>query len=356
MYQIFGPILRLLPAEFAHALGLAALKLPIRWADAVHDPFIWHGLTFRNRVGIAAGFDKNATALRGLERMGVGFVEVGTVLIEPWPGNPKPRLKRIRSRQAIWNRLGFPSDGVQVIAKRLAEFPSAQRFGMLVGCNIGPHPGHLKGAENFDAYLGIVHVELQHLIRQLHAHADFFVVNLSSPNTLGLRGLLHDGRLAANLFAPLKETVAQLDKVAQRSHPTPLIVKLPPEDAENRAWSSETLEPIVHPLVREKACDGFVAVNTSIKLTKEMLGSDGGGISGQPLLPLAVDAIKLLRGLVGSEMLIIGCGGICRPSDTTPLLSAGCQLVEMYSGMIYRGPAFPAECAAATSRPHGELQ
>lgn len=350
MYKIIGPILRSLPAEAAHALGLAALKLPIRWAGTVQDPLTWNGLTFRNRVGIAAGFDKNATALRGLERIGVGFVEVGTVLVKPWSGNPTPRLKRISNQKAIWNRLGFPSDGVEMIAQRLAAYPQTQRCGMLVGCNIGPHPGHLKTAKRFEAYRSIVQQELEELLRKLHVHADFFVVNLSSPNTPGLRGLLREGRLAADLFVPLRQQLGQLDESMHRLPPTPLLVKLPPEDAENKPWSVETLGPIVHPLLKENACDGFVAVNTSIKLTKDLLGLDAGGISGQPLLPLAVESVKLLRSLVGLEPLIIGCGGIAKPDDSLTFLRAGSQLVEMYSGMIYRGPTFAAECAELVSR------
>src|SRR4051794_20327420 len=136
LYDLAWPFVRMMPPEWAHRLGLAALRLPMRWGAAGDDPFTWRGLAFRNPVGLAAGFDKTAVALPGIERLGVGFVEVGTILVEPWPGNPDPpRLRRLIPERAIWNRLGFPSDGIDAIEPRLRRFPRARRRGMLVGCN-----------------------------------------------------------------------------------------------------------------------------------------------------------------------------------------------------------------------------
>jgi len=338
LYELAWPLIRKLPPEWAHRLGLAALRFPMRWAPVVDDPFIRCGLTFRNRMGIAAGFDKNAVALAGLERLGVGFVEVGTILVAPWPGNPdRPRLKRLLSERAIWNRLGFPSEGLDTIEPRLARFPRGRRRGMLVGCNIGPHPGHLKAAGTPEAFIDIAREELRTLVDRLRSHADFFVVNLSSPNTAGLRGILCDPRLARDLLAPLKRCRDEL----------PLFLKLPPEDVDRLPWTTETLGMILEPILAERACDGFVAVNTSTRLTKDLIGLDAGGVSGAPLLPLAGDTIRLLRSLVGPESLILGGGGVMKPADAIDLLDAGADIIEIYSGMIYSGPALPAACARA---------
>ncbi len=350
LYRFLWPLIRLLPAEWAHNLGLQVLKLPIHWAKTVEDPFTWNGLTFRNRIGIAAGFDKNAVALRGVERLGVGFIEIGTVLVQPWPGQPdRPRLKRLLDHQAIWNRLGFPSEGVEVVEQRLARYPKDQRQGLLIGCNIGPHPGHLKSANSPEDFLNIAFQELQQLLQQLHRHCDFFVINLSSPNTPGLRGMLRDRRLATELIAPLKRALVLLDHSAQRPHPTPLLLKLPPDDPDRVLWTKESLQPIIQSLLDEKACDGFVAVNTSTHLTQQLMNQDAGGISGQPLLPIALDSVRMLRTLVGPNLLIIGCGGITKPEDANAHLTAGANLVELYSGMIYHGPGLPTQCALTLS-------
>lgn len=344
LYDLAGPLVRTLPTEWAHAIGLSLLKLPLRWAETVDDPLTWQGLVFRNRIGIAAGFDKNAVALRGLERMGVGFVEVGTVVVEAWPGNSdRPRMERLSTLKGIWNKLGFPSEGMAAVAERLKNYPRSARRGMLVACNIGPHPGHLKGCSTPEAYLDLARIELLSLVEKLYVETDFFVVNLSSPNTAGLRGLLSDPRLASQLVVPIKVKLAELG--AQAGRTIPLLMKLPPDDPEKQAWTPATLAPIIAPLHATHACDGYVAVNTSTRMTKELLGRDAGGVSGGPLLPIAIDSIRLLRSLIGTEPMIIGCGGITQSDDAVKLHQAGAQLIELYSGMIYAGPGLPAACA-----------
>src|SRR5262249_6126957 len=148
-YRHVWPLIRQLPPEFAHTLALNALRLPFRVAATPSDPFTWGGLTFRNRVGIAAGFDKNAVCVSGVERLGAGFLEVVTILTEPWAGNRvSPRMARLLPVRGIWNRLGFTSHGVAQATRNLARVPRERRRGMVVAGNIGPHPADLKTADD----------------------------------------------------------------------------------------------------------------------------------------------------------------------------------------------------------------
>jgi dihydroorotate dehydrogenase len=308
-------------------------------------------LTFRNRVGIAAGFDKNATALAGTERLGLGFVEVGTILAEPWGGNAVARrVRRLPARLGIWNRLGFPSDGLAQIQPRLEAFSAQQRrgggTGMVMALNIGPHPGNLMSAANPQSAWEIAVRELTHLVRALHGVADLFVVNLSSPNTRGLRAFLQHEQLASGLFWPLRQELQALDVRASRKAATRLLLKLPPEDADKRPWTQESLSSLVEPLLDQGGCDGFVAVNSSTRLAAEA-GEDAGGISGAPLLPIALETIVRLKAITGDRCLLIGCGGITGPNDAVEFVEAGADLVEIYSGLIYRGPMLVRQCALA---------
>jgi dihydroorotate dehydrogenase len=346
-YKTLWPILRLLPPEVAHQAALMALSLPIpAMGRLCHDPFEWQGLRFRNRLGIAAGFDKNAVSLPGIERLGAGFVEVGTILVEPWRGNDvRPRVKRLTKVEGIWNRLGFPSQGLERIQQNLKAFPRSKRNGLVVGCNIGPHPGHLNASQNAEEYVATARTELLQLARALLDDTDFFVANLSSPNTAGLRKLLHGEQLGAALINPLRETIRRLDADSRREHPTPLLVKLPPEDAEGNSWARESLSAVVGPLVDNDCCDGFVAVNTSTRLARS-IGEDSGGVSGAPLKAMALDTVRLLRELIGDRPLVLGCGGVTRPEDAVALIEAGSHLVELYSGLVYHGPGLLTQCAA----------
>jgi dihydroorotate dehydrogenase len=353
-YRHLWPVIQRLPPEFAHALGLQLLRLPVRFgAKMVQDPFTWGGLTFRNRIGMAAGFDKNGVCLRGVERLGAGFVEVGTVLVAPWKGNAvTPRLKRLIDCGGIWNRLGFTSHGLNAVAAHLAGVPRPKRNGLVVACNIGPHPGHLKAATTRDDVLAAVRQELLTLSNSLYSNADLFVVNLSSPNTPGLRSLLQDAELGSAVLLPLRRQIQQLDRQFGRAWRTPLLVKLPPEDERREPWSGESLKVLLTPLLDRDACDGFVAVNTSTRLAQKLVGvlrnpELPGGVSGGPLRGEALRVVELVRGLIGRERLLIGCGGVMAPEHAYEFLSAGADLVEVYSGMIYVGPGLIGKCAQA---------
>jgi dihydroorotate dehydrogenase len=347
-YKTIWPIVRSIPPEVAHQLTLTALRLPFPrlWRSA-DDPFEWRGLRIRNRVGIAAGFDKNAVALRGIEKLGAGFVEVGTILVEPWPGNEaRPRVKRFVSTEGIWNRLGFPSHGLERIRRNLKAFPRPARNGLVIGCNIGPHPGHVKAARDPAEYLTVARDELCALVDALFEDADFFVVNLSSPNTPGLRSILQSGDLVERVIIPVRDLIRRPHSKTSRSFETPLLVKLPPEDAERVPWSHESLRALVDPFVAKDACDGFVAVNTSTRLAAES-GEASGGISGAPLRPLALGVVRELREIIGPEGLIVGSGGITMTDHAAEFIDAGSNLVEIYSGLVYRGPGLISNCASA---------
>ena len=371
--------------ERGHALALLGMSLGIApRAPRVDDPFLWNGVDFPNRIGVAAGFDKNAVGLRGLAAIGAGFAEIGTILTRPWAGQPlRPRMARLPAERGIWNRLGFPSDGVARIAPRIAHF-SGDAF--TLGCNIAPHPLTLKtvGEPGFSER---VRGELGELIAALHPHARFFVINLSSPNTSGLRGVLHGEGFAQEIVAPVRERLRALSKRAlddrpnaareaqaaerrasgagraQRgegerrvartgnAQPPLLLVKLPPEDAARAPWRAETLRALVGPLAHPEICDGFVAVNTSISLAlakSRFAQPDApGGVSGAPLFAHSLGAMRALSELAHPQQLRIGVGGVMTPENAVELARAGAQLVELYSGMIYRGPSLIRECAEA---------
>ena len=353
-YRHLWPIVRRLPPEFAHALGLSLLRLPIRYVSPPTDqPFSWSGLTFRNRVGIAAGFDKNAVCIRGVERLGVGFVEVGTILVAPWSGNQaSPRMKRLIKIGAIWNRLGFTSLGLEAARRNLERAPRERRRGMVVAGNIGPHPGHLKNAANRSQ---ITRDEFLQLINELHSFVDMFVINLSSPNTPGLRSLLETPDLVETAILPARRRLWELDEKSSRPWRTPLLIKLPPEDENREYWTEANLKGVTEPMLAANACDGFVAVNTSTKLALEHVhyppGELPGGISGEPLRREALHVVSMVRKLIGPQKLLIGCGGVMTPEHAVAFRRAGADLIELYSGMIYAGPGLPARCAAALEAP-----
>lgn len=360
-YPAAWPLLRALPAEWSHHLGLLALRTGLPLAPPpVTDPFEWRGLRFRNRVGIAAGFDKDAVALAGLARLGAGFAEIGTIVSRPWPGNPeRPRLQRRVAERALWNRLGFPSQGLERVASRLARFSEGVDTGMCVVCNIAPHPQTVRSAASPAELFPRARAELEALVSALHPFCRLMVLNLSSPNTPGLRGVLFGPAFAEELVAPTRDCLARLDREAGRAAPTALLVKLPPEDVERRPWCAETLARAVAPLAVPEVCDGFVAVNTSSALAlarvPDARPESPGGLSGAPLHGLAVATLRLLAELAAPGQLRIGVGGVMGPDDAVALLDAGAQLVEVYSGLIYRGPRFLHDCAEAlrAARPAG---
>ncbi len=318
--------------ERAHHLGFRAVRAAgpaMRRLRRPGDPVEAMGLTFPNVLGLAAGFDKNAVGIDGLAALGFGHVEVGTVTGQPQPGNPQPRLFRLPADRAVVNRMGFNNDGAEAVAQRLAargrSRDKSDRRGVrpILGINIGKTkdvPEDDQAAVEADYVLST---------RLLSPHADYLVVNVSSPNTPGLRSLQSVERLA-----PL------LSSVRAHAGPVPLLVKIAPDLADEDVLA-------VADLAVDLGLDGIIATNTTI--SRDGLVSSGadieavgaGGLSGRPLTARAEAVMRLLRDRVGPELTLIGVGGITTVDDARARLAAGATLLQAYSAFVYEGPLWP---------------
>jgi dihydroorotate dehydrogenase len=287
------------------------------------------GLDFPGLLGLAAGFDKNAVGIDALTNLGFGFVEVGTVTGEPQPGNPRPRLARLPADRAVVNRMGFNNDGAEVVARRLAarrSDRSERRAGGPLGVNIGK----TKAVPEDDAVR-----DYEKSTSLLAPHADYLVVNVSSPNTPGLRDLQAVARLE-----PLLRAVRRRTDDVTRSH-VPLLVKIAPDLSDEDVLA-------VADLAVDLGLDGIVATNTTISRAG-LASSSGqvevagaGGLSGPPLRARATEVIRLLRSRVGADLTLIGVGGISTIEDALERLDAGADLLQAYTGFVYEGPWWPA--------------
>jgi dihydroorotate dehydrogenase len=288
------------------------------------------GLAFRNRVGLAAGLDKNAAHLRGLATLGFGFVEAGTVTPRAQPGNPRPRMFRIAQANAIVNRLGFNNDGVAAFVANVER----ARYRGILGINIGKNfdtPNERAG----DDYLAC--------LRAVHAHASYVTINVSSPNTKGLRDLQAEDALDALLA----RIVAERDELAQRQgRRTPLVLKIAPD------LRDDAIERIARLLVRRRL-DGVIATNTTLSrdgVEGLRHASEQGGLSGAPLRERSMAVLRKLASALDGAIPIISVGGIVSGDEAHARIAAGATLVQLYTGLIYRGPALVAECARALAR------
>jgi dihydroorotate dehydrogenase len=281
------------------------------------------GLHFPNRVGLAAGFDKNARDIDSLGRLGFGFIEVGTVTPRPQPGNPRPNLFRLPADEALINRLGFNNEGAAAAARRL----QARRYRGICGVNIG---------KNFDTPLEGSVKDYVDCLRTVYGVADYVTVNVSSPNTPGLRGL-QDPEALRPLLLELANLREQLQSVHAKR--VPLLVKLSPDlsDAEVAGVARELVEMPV---------DGIVATNTTVSrpaTLKSAQRGEKGGLSGRPLHSRSVAVLRALRTAVGANFPIVGVGGIVSPEQGVETRAAGADLLQLYTGLIYRGPALLGE-------------
>ncbi|UAW97072.1 quinone-dependent dihydroorotate dehydrogenase [Halopseudomonas nanhaiensis] len=334
MYSSLRSLMFRLPAETSHDLALdmigAAGRLGIAERLAgprLSRPVSLLGMTFDNPVGLAAGLDKNAVAVDGMAALGFGFVEVGTVTPRPQPGNPKPRLFRLPEAQAIINRMGFNNLGVDALLERL----DAVRYRGVLGINIGKNA--VTPVENaVDDYL--------HCLRRVYDRASYVTVNLSSPNTPGLRTLQYGDTLKV-LLEQIKGCQMQL--AGERGRYVPIAIKIAPD------MTSEELELVASTLL-EQGMDAVIATNTTLDRTAvEGLehATEAGGLSGAPLTAASTEVIRTLAGTLAGRMPIIGVGGIFSAADAVEKVRAGASLVQIYSGFIYRGPELIRECVEA---------
>jgi dihydroorotate dehydrogenase len=337
-YPFARPFLFALDPETAHDLAFASLDRAAQFGlarlfspRAMATPVTVMGITFPNRVGLAAGLDKNAQHLAGLETFGFGFLEAGTVTPRPQPGNPKPRMWRLPEAQALINRLGFNNDGAD---RFLANLASSSYRGIL-GINIG---------RNFDTPNERAADDYVTCLRAVYSKADYVTVNISSPNTAGLRELQAEDALAS-LLQILKH--AQEELTQKHGRRVPLVVKIAPD------LSDDALRGIAQ-LLAQHRCDGVIATNTTIArdgVTGLQHAGEAGGLSGAPLRERSTAVIRKLARALDGALPIIGVGGILSGEDAREKVAAGASLVQIYTGLIYRGPALIAECIAALESP-----
>jgi dihydroorotate dehydrogenase len=332
--------------EVAHELTMASLArvqgTPLTWAycvSTVDDPIELAGLTFPNRVGLAAGLDKNAKCIDGLASMGFGFVEVGTVTPKAQPGNPKPRMFRLPKANALINRLGFNNDGLDAFLENVqrSALRRKKKPGMLLGLNIGKNATTPIEDATRDYLL---------CLDGVYPHADYVTVNISSPNTKNLRALQSDAALDGLLEA-IAERREQLAQQHARADGTqrrvPLFVKIAPDLDEDQV-------AVIAATLQRHGMDGVVATNTTIGRSAVQglrHAEETGGLSGAPVLEPSNQVIRLLRAALGSRFPILGVGGILSTEDALSKVRAGADVVQIYTGLIYEGPALVQRVARA---------
>ena len=338
MYGLARPFLFAFDAERAHGLGLASLEAayrcglsPLLATPPRPLPTKALGLTFPNPFGLAAGLDRNGAHVDALLSLGFGFVEVGTVTPLPQPGNPRPRMFRLPQQQAVINRLGFNNLGVDVLVRNVER---AKRRTGLLGINIGKN----KDTPNEDAV-----ADYLVCLRRVYPLADYVTVNISSPNTAGLRELQEEQALR-KLVGTLRDEQEKL--AARHGKRVPLLVKIAPDLSENDIDAAARV-------LGDLAVDGVIATNTTISregVEGSRHAQQAGGLSGAPLMGQATTVLRMLRTRLPDTIPLVGVGGILHGADAATKQAAGALLVQTYTGLVYRGPALIAECVDALRR------
>jgi len=323
LYSMLRPFIGCVQPETAHNMALWALEKRLvsgaPFSDPVLETSLW-GRNFVNPIGLAAGFDKNADVPIQALALGFGFVEIGSVTPRPQPGNPKPRLFRLDEDEGVVNRMGFNSKGVAYTAAKLAALPSTRSLG-IIGVNLG------KNKETEDAAADYVIG-----IEKLAQYADYIVINVSSPNTPGLRALQDKAELEA-LVTRVRDT---LDKTVPTDTP-PLLVKVAPD------LTDDDIADIAA-VASSNAVDGLIATNTTIGRPDSLINaskSEGGGLSGKPLMKPSTKILSDLYVATKGDVPIIGVGGIMSGADAYDKIRAGASLVQFYSSMVFEGPSLP---------------
>lgn len=337
-YALTRPFLFGLDPEHAHELTLDAIarlqNTPAQclWSQGrVDDPVNLAGLRFPNRIGLAAGLDKNGRCIDGLGAMGFGFIEVGTVTPLGQPGNPKPRMFRLPEATALINRLGFNNEGLPAFLANVQRARSFRAAGGILGLNIGKNAATPIERAADDYLAGLTAV---------YPHADYVTVNISSPNTKNLRELQGDDALDA-LLGALQRRREQL--AAEQRRQVPMFVKIAPD-------LDEAQVQVVAATLQRHGIDGVIATNTTIARDAVQglrHAGETGGLSGAPVLEASNRVIRQLRNALGPAFPIIGVGGVTSGASARAKLDAGADLVQLYTGLIYRGPALVKEAALA---------
>ena len=338
MYGLARPFLFAFDAERAHGLGLASMEAAYRsglnplLASAPKPlPTKAFGLTFQNPVGLAAGLDKNGAHIDALMALGFGFIEIGTTTPRAQPGNPKPRMFRLPEQQAIINRLGFNNEGVDALVRNVGR---ARRNRALLGINIGKN----KDTPNESA-------ESDYLfcLERVYPLADYITVNISSPNTAGLRELQEEQALR-RLVGSLREAQEKLG--AQHGKRVPMMVKIAPDLSDGDIEAAGRV-------LGDLQVDGVIAGNTTISrdgVEGARFAAEVGGLSGAPLMGKSTAVLRMLRTRLPEAIPLVGVGGILHGADAATKQAAGATLMQVYTGLIYRGPALIGECVDALRR------
>lgn len=337
-YPLVRPLLFSMDAEAAHELTLSSLQKAydcrltrsLMAGRQQSCPTTLMGLKLKNPVGLAAGLDKNGAHIDALGNLGFGFIEVGTVTPLPQSGNPKPRMFRLPRERALINRLGFNNQGLSVFIANVQKSQWRQQGGIL-GLNIGKNAATPLDQAVDDYLRGLEGV---------YPHADYVTVNISSPNTQNLRDLQGQSELTG-ILQPLHEKRQELADQTGRN--VPLVVKIAPD------LSDEQVDVIADVLVRH-GVDGVIATNTTLSRGAVQglpHADEAGGLSGPPVHELSLAVIARLRQRLGSDMAIIGVGGIVSGQQAQEKIAAGANAVQLYTGLIYQGPALISECVRA---------
>lgn len=334
MYSLLRPLLFRLDPETSHHLSLCGLNLlsKVRATSLLapkvpSKPVKVMGLSFPNPVGLAAGLDKNGDYFNALGQCGFGFVEIGTVTPRPQEGNAKPRLFRLPEHEAIINRMGFNNKGVDHLVERVKQ----RRYQGILGINIGKNAVTPVEEAESDYRIGM---------QKVYPWADYITINISSPNTPGLRSLQY-GESLKRLLDTIKREQGRLTQEHQRY--VPVAIKIAPDVTE------EEIREIANALL-ESGVDGVIATNTTMSreaVATHRYGAEAGGLSGAPLTRRSTDVIRQLNAELAGRLPIIGVGGIMSGADARDKIAAGASLVQLYTGFIYRGPQLVAEVAQA---------
>ncbi len=326
LYDLAGPLLRSLEPECAHEATLRALSMGLagraRWKPDAMLRVSRFGLDFPHPLGLAAGFDKDARVAQAMLALGFGFVEIGTVTPRPQPGNPRPRIFRLPENGALINRLGFNNKGLDIARSRL----EARRGGGIVGANIGRNKDSTDAVADYVAGF-----------RALAPHADYVTVNISSPNTPGLRDL----QAVASLRPLLEALVGERAQATGAAASRPLLLKLAPDLADGDAVAAAQL-------ALEVGLDGLIVSNTTIARPAGLAGphaGEAGGLSGMPLMARSTELLGVIHRETGDALPLIGVGGIASAVDAYAKIRAGACLLQLYTALVYRGPGLVREIA-----------